>query len=59
MLLNNKYVESILNKKFIIEDGERTAQMVISKHEQAVWVEVEELEITERGGGGFGSTGVK
>ncbi len=50
---------NLSSEKFVIEDGERIAQMVISKHEQAVWVEVEELEITERGGGGFGSTGVK
>jgi len=44
---------------FIIEDGERIAQMVIAKHERAEWVEVEELSTTERGAGGFGSTGVK
>ena len=44
---------------FIIEDGERIAQMVIAKHEQAVWQEVEVLEDTERGAGGFGHTGVK
>ena len=50
---------NLSSEKFVIEDGERIAQMVISKHEQAVWVEVEELEITERGGGGFGSIGVK
>jgi len=44
---------------FVIEDGERIAQMVIAKHEQADWVEVEKLEESERGSGGFGSTGVK
>ena len=44
---------------FIIEDGERIAQMVIAKHEQAQWIEVEILENSERGAGGFGSTGVK
>lgn len=44
---------------FIIEDGERIAQMVIAKHEQAQWIEVEALENSERGAGGFGSTGVK
>ena len=44
---------------FIIEDGERIAQMVIAKHEQAQWIEVETLENSERGAGGFGSTGVK
>ena len=44
---------------FVIEDGERIAQIVIAKHEQADWVEVEKLEESERGSGGFGSTGVK
>ena len=46
-------------EEFVIEDGERIAQMVIAKHEQADWVEVETLDETERGAGGFGSTGVK
>ena len=46
-------------EEFIIEDGERIAQMVIAKHEQAQWIEVETLENSERGAGGFGSTGVK
>jgi len=46
-------------KEFIIEDGERIAQMVIAKHEQAQWIEVDTLENSERGTGGFGSTGVK
>ena len=45
--------------EFVIEDGERVAQMVISKHEEADWEEVVELVETERGTGGFGSTGVK
>lgn len=44
---------------FVIENGERIAQMVIAAHEQAEWVEVESLEETKRGAGGFGSTGVK
>ena len=44
---------------FIIEDGERIAQMVIARYEQAEWQEVEVLEDTERGAGGFGHTGVK
>ena len=44
---------------FIITDGERIAQMVISKHEQAIWNEVDSLENSARGSGGFGSTGVK
>lgn len=43
---------------FIINNGERIAQMVFAKHEQAVWEETEVLEGTERGEGGFGSTGI-
>ena len=46
-------------EEFIIEDGGRIAQMVIAKHAQAQWLEVETLENSERGAGGFGSTGVK
>ena len=45
--------------EFIIEDGERIAQLVVAKHERANWEEVEVLEETARGEGGFGSTGVK
>ncbi|AVM54012.1 dUTP diphosphatase [Bacteroides zoogleoformans] len=44
---------------FVIEDGERIAQMVIARHEQAVWLETEVLDETERGAGGFGHTGKK
>lgn len=44
---------------FTINDGERIAQMVIAKHEQAEFIEVEELADSERGSGGFGSTGKK
>jgi dUTP pyrophosphatase len=43
---------------FVVEDGERIAQMVIARHEQAEWHEVEVLDETERGACGFGSTGV-
>ena len=50
---------NLSKEDFIINDGERIAQMVISKHEQAEWIEVEELLETERGSGGFGSTGKK
>jgi len=50
---------NLSNEEFIIENGERVAQMVIAKHEQANWIEVETLEVSERGAGGFGSTGVK
>lgn len=42
---------------FIVEDGERIAQMVISKHEQVDWQEVDVLDETHRGAGGFGHTG--
>jgi dUTP pyrophosphatase len=45
-------------KNFTINDGERIAQLVIAKHERAEWREVTELDDTERGAGGFGSTGV-
>lgn len=44
---------------FTIENGERIAQLVIAKHERATWETVEQLSSTERGAGGFGSTGVK
>jgi len=44
---------------FTIEPGERIAQMVIAKHEQIEWVEQNSLSESERGEGGFGSTGVK
>lgn len=44
---------------FVIEDGERIAQLVFASVEQAQWNEVNELTETERGAGGFGSTGVK
>lgn len=46
-------------EEFIIEDGERVAQIVIAKHEQADWQQVVELVESQRGAGGFGSTGVK
>ncbi len=48
---------NLSTEDFTIEDGERVAQMVIAKHEQAEWIEVEELSNTDRGAGGFGSTG--
>lgn len=43
---------------FEITDGERIAQMVIARHERAEWAEVDTLDVTERGAGGFGHTGV-
>ena len=50
---------NLSEEEFIIENGERVAQMVIAKHEQANWIDAETLESSERGAGGFGSTGVK
>ena len=47
------------NEPFTINDGERIAQMVIARHEQAEFVEVETLDETERGEGGYGHTGMK
>ena len=44
---------------FVVNDGERIAQMVIAKHETAEWDVVDELDETERGEGGYGHTGVK
>ena len=50
---------NLSSDEFIIKDGERIAQMVIAKHEQADWIEVVSLDESERGAGGFGSTGTK
>lgn len=47
------------SETFMINDGERIAQMVIARHETAEFVQVEELDETERGTGGYGHTGVK
>ncbi|MCB0458672.1 MAG: dUTP diphosphatase [Flavobacteriaceae bacterium] len=49
---------NLSNDNFTINDGDRIAQMVIAKFEQASWEEVEVLSETKRGSGGFGSTGV-
>ena len=46
-------------EEFVIEDGERIAQMVIARHEQVEWQPVEVLDDTERGAGGFGHSGTK
>ena len=48
---------NLSTEDFAVQDGERVAQMIIAKHEQAEWIEVEVLEETERGAGGFGHTG--
>ncbi len=50
---------NLSNEDFVIENGERIAQLVFAKVEQAQWLEVETLSDTSRGEGGFGSTGVK
>ena len=50
---------NLSNEDFIIENGERIAQLVFSKIEQAEWLEVNTLSETHRGEGGFGSTGIK
>ena len=48
---------NLSNEPFTIENGERIAQLIIAKHERAVWESVQELSETSRGEGGFGSTG--
>ncbi|MBR5687189.1 MAG: dUTP diphosphatase [Prevotella sp.] len=47
------------DRDFVVNDGERIAQMVIARHEQGEWIETAELDATERGEGGYGHTGVK
>jgi dUTP pyrophosphatase len=49
---------NLSNEEFIINDGERIAQLIIAKHERVNWQEVSVLSETARGSGGFGSTGV-
>lgn len=48
---------NLSSDSFVIEDGERIAQMIIARHEQVKWEEVEVLNDTKRGAGGFGHTG--
>ena len=48
---------NLSNEPFTIESGERIAQMIVARYEQIEWLPVEELGTTERGAGGFGSTG--
>lgn len=50
---------NLSSEPFVIEDGERICQMVVAKHERVDWTEVDTLDETERGAGGFGHTGVK
>ncbi len=49
---------NLSSESFVINDGERIAQMVIARHEQVEWKQVEVLDETERGAGGFGHSGV-
>ena len=50
---------NLSSETFVIQPGERIAQMVIAKYEKIIWNEVATLDKTERGSGGFGSTGMK
>ena len=50
---------NLSQEDFVINDGERIAQMIIARHEQGDFIEVEVLDETERGEGGYGHTGVK
>ncbi len=50
---------NLSNQDFVVEDGERVAQMVIAEFKQITWEEAGELQSTDRGAGGFGHTGVK
>ena len=50
---------NLSQEDFLINNGDRIAQMIIASHEQAEWIEVNELMETERGAGGFGHTGHK
>lgn len=50
---------NLSKEEFVIKDGERICQMVIAAHAQVQWVEVDQIDETERGAGGFGHTGKK
>jgi dUTP pyrophosphatase len=50
---------NLSNEDFTIENGARIAQLVLASHQRAQWQEVAQLSDTDRGEGGFGSTGVK
>ena len=49
---------NLSNEDFLVNDGERICQMVIAKHETAEWIQVDQLNETERSSGGFGHTGI-
>ena len=50
---------NLSNDPFVVKNGERIAQMVVSKHERVTWQEAATLSVTDRGAGGYGSTGKK
>jgi dUTP pyrophosphatase len=50
---------NLSNEVFVVNNGDRIAQMIIASHEQAEWIEVADLASSGRGAGGFGSTGAK
>lgn len=50
---------NLSDQDFVVEDGERVAQMVVARYERVAWAEAEVLTDTERGAGGYGSTGTK
>lgn len=50
-------IANLSNEAYVMQDGDRIAQLVVAKCERVEWQEVEELEDTTRGAGGFGSTG--
>lgn len=50
---------NLSNEEFVVEDGERIAQLVFAEYKQAKWIETTVLTETKRGAGGFGSTGVQ
>ena len=50
---------NLSNETFTVNDGERVAQLIVAKHERVDWVPSDELASSERGSGGFGSTGTK
>ena len=50
---------NLSNEDFVVKDGDRIAQMIIAAHQQAEWIQVDKLEETSRGAGGFGHTGEK
>jgi len=48
---------NLSNEDFVVQDGERICQMIISRHEKVKWKQVDKLELSDRGAGGFGHTG--